>query len=181
MAKKPLDSAPEVARRRRMALQTRRGYAALGLRMCFLALAVWVVFSQIFLLHRVSGLGMFPAIKDGDLALAYRLQTDYAKGDVVLYRQDEEVYLGRIVARQTDVVMMNDSGDLWINGTTQGGEILYPTYAREDGVYPLHVQEEMVYVLGDYRTQTRDSRDFGQIPLDDILGKVITIVRRRGL
>lgn len=181
MNEKPLGIPPEVAKARRLSVLTCRGYAGLGLRLCLMAAAAWLMFSQLFLLHRVSGLGMFPAVKDGDLALAYRLQSDYAKGDVVLYRQNETLCLGRIVAGENDVVMMSDSGDLQINGTTQGGEILYPTYAREAGEYPLQVPEGMVYVLGDYRTQARDSRDFGPVPLDDILGKVITIVRRRGL
>jgi len=38
-----------------------------------------------------------------------------------------------------------------------------------------------VFILGDYRTQSEDSRDFGAVPLDDIAGKVITVLRRRSL
>lgn len=171
----------ETVRRRKRNLLTRRGYLELGLRLCGLALAVWLVFSQVFLLHRNQGLGMFPAVKDGDLVLAYRLQREYVKGDVVVYRLDGQLHLGRIAAGGTDVVMMDDSGSLLVNGSPQNGEILYPTYARENSVYPLRVQEGMVFVLGDYRTQTQDSRDFGPIPLDDIQGKVITLIRRRGL
>lgn len=179
--KAPMPPPETVVRRRLTALLTRRGYAALGLRVCVLALAVWVAFSQVFLLTRCDGVGMFPAIKDGDLVLAYRLQQTYAKGDVVVYRRENAVYLGRIAAGGNDVVMLDDSGSLLVNGSAQNGEILYPTYARENTVYPLRVQEGMVFVLGDYRTQTQDSRDFGPIPLNDIQGKVITIVRRRGL
>ena len=171
----------QVIQRRRRNLLTRRGYGALGLRLCVMALGLWLVFSQVFLLHRNQGLGMFPAMKDGDLVLVYRLQRDYAKGDVVLYRAGGQRNLGRIAAGGGDVVMMDDSGSLAVNGSPQNGEILYPTFAREDSLYPLRVQEGMVFVLGDYRTQTQDSRDFGPIPLDDIQGKVITLVRRRGL
>lgn len=171
----------QTVRKRKQDLLTRRGYAALGLQLCTAALAVWLVFSQVFLLHRNQGLGMFPAVRDGDLVLAYRLQREYVKEDVVVYRQDGQLHLGRIAARGTDVVMMDDSGSLLVNGNPQNGEILYPTYARENTVYPLRVQEGMVFVLGDYRTQTQDSRDFGPIPLDDIQGKVITLIRRRGL
>ena len=45
----------------------------------------------------------------------------------------------------------------------------------------LSVPEGSVYVLGDYRTNTQDSRDFGAIPIKSVQGKVITILRRRGL
>lgn len=177
----PMPAPEEVIRTRKLDLLTRRGYASLALRAGTLALAVWLVFSQVFLLYRNQGLGMFPSVKDGDLVLAYRLQQDYNKGDVVVYQAEGQLCLGRIAAGGTDVVMMDDTGSLLVNGSAQNGEILYPTYARENSQYPQRVQEGMVFVLGDYRTQTRDSRDFGPIPLDDIQGKVITIVRRRGL
>ena len=180
-APKPMASPIRVIRRRKDALLTRRGYGALGIRLLLIAMAVWFAFSQVFLLHRNQGLGMFPAVKDGDLVLAYRLQQEYGKGDVVVYRAGGQLHLGRVAALGTDVIMMDDSGSLTVNGSPQNGEILYPTFARENTVSPLRVQEGMVFVLGDYRTQTQDSRDFGPIPLDDIQGKVITLVRRRGL
>ena len=68
-----------------------------------------------------------------------------------------------------------------MNGTPQSGEILYPTYPKEGMEYPYRVPEGTVFVLGDYRTQTEDSRDFGPVSLDDVEGKVITILRRRGI
>lgn len=171
----------ETIRRRKNGLLTRRGYAALGLRLGCIAFGVWLMFSQVFLLHRNQGLGMFPNFKDGDLVLAYRLQREYSKGDPVIYRLDGGLHLGRIAALGADVVMMDDSGSLTVNGSPQNSGILYPTYARETSQYPMRVQEGMAFVLGDYRTQTQDSRDFGPVPLDDIQGKVITLVRRRGL
>lgn len=183
MARKP--KAPltpvEICRRRRLNVLTAQGYVNLGAKVIVICLAVWLVFSQVFLLTQCTGMGMFPAVEDGDLVLAYRLHSDYQKGDVVLYTVDGAAYMGRIVGRQTDVVFMDDSGTLQINGTNQGGEIMYPTYAKPGTEYPYRVPEGTLYILGDYRTQTEDSRDFGAIPLNDIQGKVITIVRRRGV
>ena len=127
------------------------------------------------------GMGMYPAIEDGDLVLVYRLHKEYEKGDVVAYRANNDLLLGRIVAKENDVVMMDDSGTLQINGTNQGGEIMYPTYAKPGTEYPFQVPEDTLYLLGDYRTRTEDSRDLGPISIDDVQGKVITIVRRRGV
>lgn len=171
----------EVLRRRRMQLLTTRGYISLALRILVITLAVWLIFSNVFLITQCGDLGMFPAIEAGDLLLAYRLQEEYTKGDVVLYTVDGARYLGRIAARNGDLVLLDDSGNLTVNGTTQGGEIMYPTYAKEGIRYPLTVPQDSLFILGDYRTQTQDSRDFGPIPLKNIEGKVITIVRRRGL
>lgn len=158
-----------------------RGYVFLLLRIGFLALAVWILFGHVFLLHRVSGQGMYPTIRDGDLVLAYRLQGGYERGDTVLCRQGDALVLGRIGAEGTDVIEIEENGSLRVNGTVQTGEILYPTYPRETGTFSLRIPEGTVYLLGDYRTQTRDSRDFGPVPAEDIQGRVILLVRRRGL
>ena len=184
MAKKPSPpkSPAKVAHNRRMDLLTRRGYGGLLLRLCVITLAVWVIFTQVFLITQCEGQGMFPAIEDGDLILAYRLHEDYAKGDVVVYEVNGKRHLGRILGKGGDVIFMdNESGNLIINGTTHGGEILYPTYAKEGITYPYTVPQAHLFLMGDYRTQTMDSRDFGPVPLEDLQGKVITIVRRRGV
>lgn len=124
---------------------------------------------------------MFPALKDGDLVIAFQLQREYAKNDVVVYRADGEERIGRVAARAADVVTLDETGTLLVNGTVQSGEILYPTYAKEGITYPYTVPEGTMFVLGDYRTQAEDSRDLGAISMKDVEGKVITILRRRGL
>ena len=166
---------------RRNRVLDRQGYVSLLLRILFLALAGWVLFSYVFLITQVSGNDMFPAIKDGDLVIGFRLQKEYAKNDVVAYTVNGKTHIGRIAAKATDVVTLDDSGTLLVNGTAQSGEIMYPTYAKEGITYPYKVPEGQVFILGDYRTQTEDSRDFGSIPLENVQGKVITILRRRGL
>ena len=122
---------------------------------------------------------MFPAVKDGDLLIGYRLQKTYLKDDVVVYEADGKLRTGRILGRESDVITMDDSGTLLVNGTVQSGEILFPTYAKEGIEYPYRIPEGQVFILGDYRTQAEDSRDFGCISLEDVKAKVITILRRR--
>ena len=166
--------------RRNRALD-RQDWISLLLRLLFLVLAGFILFTQVFMVTQISGNEMFPAVKDGDLVIAFRMQQDYFKNDVVVYTANGETRIGRLVARGTDVVGLDDSGELRVNGTNQAGEIMYPTYAKEGLEYPYEVPEGHVFVLGDYRTQTEDSRDFGPIPVEDLQGKVITILRRRGL
>ena len=91
------------------------------------------------------------------------------------------MYVGRIGANSTDVINLNESGTITVNGTVQGGEIIYPTYAKEGLEYPFRVPEDAVFILGDYRIAAEDSRDFGPVPYSKVLGKVITILRRREL
>ena len=171
----------QVIRRRRNDLEIRRGYIGLLVRIVLLAVIVLLLLTQVFLLAQAKGNEMFPSVKDGDLLIAFRLQREYVKNDVVVYTSGGKLLVGRIAARGGDVVGLDDSGTLYVNGTEQSGEILYPTYAKQGITYPFTVPNGCVFVLGDYRTQCEDSRDRGPIPMEDVRGKVITILRRRGL
>ena len=123
----------------------------------------------------------FTLLRDGDLLIGYRLQGTYAKNDVVLYEQDGKLRVGRVLGRENDLIALDDSGTLIVNGSAQSGEILYPTYAKDTLEYPYTVPADSVFILGDYRTQSEDSRDFGPVALTDVKAKVITLLRRRSL
>ena len=99
---------------------------------------------------------MFPAIKDGDLIIGFRLQRQYVKNDVLVYQVEGKQKIGRLVARATDVVTIDEDGTLRVNGTVQSGEIMYPTYPKEGVSYPYQVPENHIFVMGDYRTQAED-------------------------
>ena len=177
----PLAAGVKVLRKRRYAAENARDAKSLVLRVAVLAALAWVLFTQVFVLTQTSGNSMFPAIKDGDLLIGYRQQGTYAKNDVVLYRAGGKLRVGRILARENDLVNLDTSGTLVVNGSAQSGEILYPTYAKDALEYPYTVPEGCFFVLGDYRTQSEDSRDFGPVPLEDVQAKVITLLRRRSL
>lgn len=181
-AKKPEDTPIRKAmRRRRQRAADNRGWCSLAGRVLVIALGAWVVFGHIFLLARAEGNEMFPAVKDGDLLIANRLASDYEKDDVVIYTQNGETKVGRIVAVGGDVVTLDDGGSLIVNGTVQSGDIVYQTYALEGLEYPYSVPEGTVFILGDYRTNAEDSRTFGPVAEENILGRVMTLLRRRGL
>lgn len=171
----------QVIRKRRADVIIANSYVSLLFRCLFLALVLWLLFSQVFLITQVTGNEMFPALEDGDVVLAYRLQRSYAKNDVVVYEVNGRQATGRILGRDGDVINMDDSGTLQVNGTNQGGDIMYPTYAKEGITYPYVIPDGEFFILDDYRTQAEDSRDFGSISRDQIVGKVITILRRRGI
>lgn len=175
------DPLSEAISKRRNRVLDRRDAINLVLRIGLIAAAGWILFTKVFLITQVTGNEMFPAVKDGDLLFIFRLEKDLRKDDIIVYEKNGELRAGRIAAAGTDVVNMNTSGTLQINGTVQSGEIMYPTYAKEGYEYPLQVPEDAVFVLADYRTRGTDSRDFGPVMRDEIKGKVITLLRRRGM
>ena len=177
----------QVIARRKNRVITRTGSLMLLARLLFLTLIGWLLFTQVFLITQCHGQGMFPAVKDGDLCVVFRTQGQRLLGervkadDIVAYRTGGERAFGRVAAVAGDVVMISDSGSLMVNGVTEGGEIVFPTYAVGEAEYPCRVPEGCVFVLGDYRTNTTDSRVLGPIPLESVEGKLITILRRREL
>ena len=166
---------------------TRAGYRRLAVRLIYLAVICYLLFTYCFLITQCHGQDMFPAMKDGDLCVVFRVQTQKLFGekivadDIIAYRTDGKRAFGRVAAVGGDVVMLSDSGSLMVNGLTEGGNILFPTYALGDLEYPYRVPEGCVFVLGDYRVNTKDSRILGPIPLESVEGKLITILRRREL
>ena len=150
-------------------------------RMILIAFVAWIFMTKVFVITQAHGQNMFPSIKDGDLIVAFRLERKFEKNDIVICTIDGESYIGRIAANENDVVNMDQTGALTVNGTVQTGEIIYPTAAKPGIDYPYRVPDGNLFLLGDYRSAAVDSRDFGPIPQNKVKGKVITILRRRQL
>jgi signal peptidase I len=152
-------------------------------KLAVLVLVVWAVFTFVFGIRQVSGETMYPMLRDGDLILYYRLEGDYQIDDVVAFRLDGEPVEARIVARGGDVVDMTDEGKLKVNGNIEDEDIFYSTRPASfsDISFPYTVEEDSYFVLSDFRTAGYDSRTFGAVARQDLDGKVITLLRRRGI
>jgi signal peptidase I len=125
---------------------------------------------------------MYPRLRDGDLILYYRLERNYQIGDVVTFQMNDTTFLGRIVAQGGDVVELSEDGQLLVNGNVQQEEIFYPTEPQDgDVTYPCTVEEDNYFILCDFRTAGFDSRTYGTIPQSTLDGKIITVLRRRGI
>jgi signal peptidase I len=126
---------------------------------------------------------MYPRVRDGDLILSFRLERDYEIGDVVSFQINGRDRVARIVAQGGDVVDLSDDGELMINGNVEEeDEIFYRTDPEGiDITYPYTVDEDSYFLLCDFRTGAEDSRSYGAISQSDLEGKVITVLRHRGI
>lgn len=159
----------------------KKGYIHLLIRTILFVLIIYLFFTKILCFQRVSGMEMFPSLKDGDLTLSYCLKQTFRPNDVIIYKQNGERHFGRIIAVGGNEINIDGSGDVKINGISESGEIIYPSYHKGAIKYPYKIPEGSVFVLGDYRLQTKDSREYGAIKESQIKGKVLTILRRRGI
>ena len=159
--------------------ELKRGYLSLLFKLAVTAAVLLLFFSFVCLLWRVQGQEMFPAVRDGDLLLASRLDKQYSRGDVVIYEAEGQRHVGRIVARESDRLEITKDGNLTVNGAMQSEAVFYPTQAEQED-FSVQVPEGCVYILGDHRDACRDSRDFGPVPAEHVKGKVIGLLRIRG-
>jgi len=151
-------------------------------KIILIILIIYALFTFVFGLHRNLGIGMNPAIKNGDLVLYYRLDTKYSSGDVIVIEYQGQIMEERVIAVEGDKVDITERG-LMVNGSrVQEADIYYDTLVLVDGIsLPLTVGKGEVFVLGDNRENATDSRLFGCVSIEDIRGKVIGIFRRRSI
>lgn len=173
----------EVIRLRRRRLMDKASILGFFSRLLLLVVMVAAVFGLVFGVMPAPNDDMSPRISAGDLLLYYRLTEDFVNGDVVVAQQEGNRYVGRIVARGGDTVEITDQATLVVNGSTviESG-IYYSTPPYESGVtYPITLAQDELFLLCDYREGAKDSRYYGPVNIQDVLGKVITVVRRSGL
>lgn len=149
----------------------------------FIFIAIFVViFFFIFGIARSGDQAMYPSIKDGDVAVYYRLQNNFVAGDVVVVKKGDTTEIRRIVAVPFDTVDITEDG-LKINGYLQQESGIYAeTLPYVEGIkFPLKLGANEYFVLADKRTNTMDSRIYGAVYKNEIKGSVITLIRRRGI
>ena len=140
-----------------------------------------ITFLFIFGISRIDDHAMNPAFKDGDLAVYYRLQKNIFPSDTVVLEKDGEIQVRRVIAIEGDEVDLTEDG-LKINGYLQQEHDIYQeTLPYQEGIkFPITVGEDEYFVLGDNRTNAKDSRIYGTVKKEEIKGTVITLLRRRG-
>lgn len=152
---------------------------ALAIELTVTVAVIWLVFGLVLGLAVVRGDSMLPNYQDGDLLLISRL-SPVSVGDVILFRFDQTEYIKRVIAGPGDEVELDEqTGTVLVNGSVrQEAYVISPTLARKDGLtFPLTVGEGEVFVLGDNRPYSKDSREIGLIRLDQVDGKVLAQLR----
>lgn len=144
---------------------------------------VWLMFGYFVGLTTAPNNDMYPRISTGDLLMYYRPYRELKSQDVVLLEKNNTVYLGRIIAVSGDTVDITDSEQLFINGSAVIEDNITDPTPRYEGFvdYPLTIGDGEYFILVDSRTKGEDSRYYGPVTDDEIIGQVITVTRRTNL
>ncbi len=154
-----------------------------------LALQAWVVKP-----YRIPSESMLDTLRPGDRVLVNRVVyhlRDPHRGDVIVFRYPEDpriVFIKRVVGVPGDRLEVRD-GRLYVNGRPVAESFVHRTAGRRDPTTAaaaiagstmsdpwslaesFRVPRDAYFVMGDYRTDSDDSRVWGTVPRDAIIGE----------
>lgn len=124
---------------------------------------------------RIYGTSMTPSLKEGDIVVSVK-GMDFSRGDVVSFYYNNKILVKRVVAFEGEWVNIDEDGNVYVNGT-----LLDEPYVDEkafgecDIQLPYQVPEGRIFVLGDHRATSVDSRSttVGCVFEEQIVGKIV--------
>ena len=147
-------------------------------------LAVVVLFTFGARLIGVDGHSMLPTLQNGDrmLVLNSMLYHDYKYSDVVVLRKDtflKEPIVKRVIATAGQTVDIDfDSGTVYVEGEPLREDYINElTFLEEGTEFPLTVPEGHIFVMGDNRNRSSDSRDsnLGTVDTRYVIGRAVAV------
>lgn len=138
--------------------------------------AIAVLVSMLFLpVLRVTGTSMTPTLQNDELVVCRKRGT-FQSGDIIAFYFNNKILLKRVIGVAGDIIDIDDSGTVYVNG-----EALDEPYLNEKALgecdieLPYQVPDERIFVMGDHRSTSVDSRStaVGCVAEEAVVGKVI--------
>jgi signal peptidase I len=139
---------------------------------------LYLLVNQLTARIRVEGNSMEPNLHDGEFVIVNRLaysRHEPERGDIIVFhspRNEDKRFIKRVIGLPGDLIVFEE-GTVFINGITLDEPYIkeVPTYASNQW----NVGPDEVFVLGDNRDDSRDSRSWGNLPQEKIIGKAILV------
>jgi signal peptidase I len=147
------------------------------LQTLILALVLYFLIDSVIARVRVINISMLPTLRPGEFLmvnkLAYRF-SEIERGDIIVFhypQNPEEDFIKRVIGVPGDTVSVM-KGVVHINGQAVDEPYISdpPTYNGQ-----WMIPEGNVFVLGDNRNQSSDSHQWGNVPLENIVGRALVI------
>jgi signal peptidase I len=127
---------------------------------------------------KVEGTSMMPSLEDQERIFVnkfvYRLEP-ISRGDIVVFRYPRDPsksYIKRVIGAEGDRIRI-DGGQVYVNNEALDEDYVPPAYADNRSYQETVVPPHCYFVLGDHRSMSNDSRDFGPVNQSYIYGKAV--------
>lgn len=142
-----------------------------------LAVVLFVGINAVSARVRVDGFSMRPTLEDGEFVLVSKLSYtfgEFERGDIIVFHfplNPEEELVKRIIGLPGDHIIVRDN-QVYLNG-----QLLSENYIAQAPLYSGEwtVAEGQLFVLGDNRNNSNDSKDWGLLPQENVVGKAVLI------
>jgi signal peptidase I len=129
---------------------------------------------------RVEGTSMLPRLEDRDRLFinkfVYRV-TAIERGDVVVFRyprDPEKSYIKRVIGLPGDRLRI-DRGQVWLNGMRLDESYVPEEFRDTKSIPEMVVPDDAYFMMGDHRSISSDSREFGPVERSLIYGKAVFV------
>ena len=143
-----------------------------------ISLVLFAVINFVSARIRVESVSMRETLYAGDFVyvnkLAYKFGAEPGRGDVVVFEPpvpSDEPYIKRVIGLPGDEISIQ-RGDVYVNGV-QLSEPYTKVKSHSDGSWV--VSEGAIFVMGDNRNNSSDSRAWGEVPIENVIGKAIFV------
>ena len=144
-------------------------YALITVAAAVLGATLWMPGLQI------GGNSMAPTLTDGEIVVSWK-GSGFETGDIIAFYHDNKILVKRVIAGPGDWVDIDESGTVYVNE-----EELYEPYLVEkalgdcDIALPYQVPESKIFVMGDHRSVSLDSRNtaLGCVGDEQVVGKLL--------
>lgn len=124
---------------------------------------------------QISGNSMSPTLTEGEIVISLN-GSGFETGDIVAFYFDNKVLIKRVIAGPGDWVDIDEEGTVFVND-----QEIYEPYLVEKALgdcniqLPYQVPEEKIFVMGDHRSVSVDSRNsaLGCVGYDQIVGRLV--------
>lgn len=176
--KAPEQAAPQAPAPKKSAMRTVWEFVRFALTVAIVVLGVRLFVAQPFI---VSGASMVPTFQDKNYLiideLTYRFREPH-RGDVIVFRppfNESTYYIKRIIGLPGETVSVENGIVTIVNAEHPDGMTLSETYvaADEGEDHAVTVPEGQYFVMGDNRPASYDSRKWGTLPKENIIGRAL--------
>ena len=124
---------------------------------------------------RVYGNSMTPTLQNGEIIFTVKV-SEFEPGDIISFYYNNKILIKRVIARSGEWVNMDADGNVYVNETLLDEPYLdEKTFGDCNIELPYQVPEGRVFVMGDQRSTSVDSRNsaVGCVAQEQIVGKIL--------